>query len=56
MNELKIGDAVQQPGASPGRRTMRGETMRAALALVGCLLMTPAMACDDHHGTCEIED
>ena len=29
--------------------------MRTALALAGCLLVMPALACDDHHGSCEIE-
>lgn len=30
--------------------------MKCALALTGFLLVTPALACDDHHGACDIED
>lgn len=31
--------------------------MTAALAVTAlCLVAGPAIACDDHHGTCEIED
>lgn len=30
--------------------------MRSATALAACLVATGALACDDHHGDCEIED